>query len=76
MFTVRFISHHSKEQYKSYACRAYNVRHTDSGECRLTMWFPDGESYEEQVGPDAPYETAYVTNLDSRTIDVLRARFN
>jgi hypothetical protein len=37
------------------------------------MHFPDGEFYEEQVGPLAAYGIAYVTNADSRTIDVIRA---
>lgn len=74
MFTIRFVKHHNKDEYKSYACRAYDVRHTDEGEARIMMHFPDGEMYEEQVGPDTPYDIAYVTNIDSRTIDVIREK--
>jgi hypothetical protein len=36
------------------------------------MQFPDGELFEEQIGDEAPYGVAYVTNIDSRTIDVIR----
>lgn len=75
MFTIRFNCHDADEgeKYKSYACRAYFVRHAQDGEATVRMTFPDGESYEEQVGPDAPYGIAYVTNAESRTIDVVRA---
>jgi len=36
------------------------------------MHFPDGEMYEEQVGAKTPYDVAYVTNVESRTIDVVK----
>lgn len=75
MFTIRFNSHDS-DQYKSYACRAYYVSHDGTGEAHVRMTFPDGDVYEEQVGPKAPYDVAYVTNTDSRTIDVVRALVN
>lgn len=74
MFTIRFVQHHDKDRYKSYSCRAYDVRHTDDGEARVTMHFPDNETLEEQVGPETPYDVAYVTNIDSRTIDVIREK--
>lgn len=72
MFTIRFNSHDSKDVYKSYACRAYYVRHAPDGEATVRMHFPDGEYYEEQVGDNTPWGVAYVTNIDSRTIDVVR----
>lgn len=72
MFTIRFVQHEDKEKYKSYSCRAYDVRHSGTGEATVRMHFPDGETYEEQVGSETPYDVAYVTNLDSRTIDVVR----
>lgn len=76
MFTIRFNCHEQPAEtpkYKSFSCRAYFVRHDGAGEATVRMHFPDGEHYEEQVGPDAPYHIAYVTNSDSRTIDVIRA---
>jgi hypothetical protein len=73
MFTIRFVQHDDKERYKSYSCRAYDVHHDGTGEAIVRMHFTDGELYEEQVGPETPYEVAYVTNVDSRTIDVVRA---
>ena len=72
MFTIRFVHHNEQDRYKSYSCRAYDVRHNDRGEATVRMYFPDGEHYEEQVGAQTPYAVAYVTNLDSRTIDVVR----
>jgi len=72
MFTIRFVQHHDKDRYKSYSCRAYDVRHDGTGEATVRMHFPDGETYEEQVGPETPYDVAYVTNIDSRTIDVVK----
>ena len=72
MFTIRFVIHGDKGRYKSYSCRAYDVRHDGTGEATVRMHFPDGEMYEEQVGSETPYEVAYITNLDSRTIDVVR----
>ena len=75
MFTIRFNLHTQGEEapkYISYSCRAYYVSHNASGEATVRMHFPDGEHYEEQVGDEAPYAVAYVTNPDSRTIDVVR----
>lgn len=74
MFTIRFNTHQSSDVYKSYSCRAYFVTHTDAGEARIRMDFPDGSNYEEQVGPDTPYDVAFVTNGESRTIDVIRSK--
>ena len=76
MFTIRFNLHEQKDapkKYISYSCRAYYVSHKADGEATVRMHFPDGEHYEEQIGPVAPYAVAYVTNSDSRTIDVIRA---
>lgn len=73
MFTIRFVSHDDKDVYKSFACRAYFVRHDGTGEATVRMHFPDGEFYDEQVGPEANWGVAYVTNTESRTIDVVRA---
>lgn len=36
------------------------------------MDFPDGESHTVAVGDNTPFGIAYVTNGDSRTIDVVR----
>lgn len=71
MFTIRFNCHQPSTVYKSYSCRAYSVKH-GNGEARVLMQFPDGELFEEQIGDEAPYGVAYVTNIDSRTIDVIR----
>jgi len=74
MFTIRFNQHHG-DGYTSYSCRAYRVKTTE-GEAEIHMTFPDGEMHVEQVGENTPYDVAYVTNGDSRTIDVVREPFN
>lgn len=76
MFTIRFVKHEDTDLYKSYSCRAYDIRYNEDGDARVRMHFPDGENYEEQVGDTHAYGVAYVTNMDSRTIDVVRAKFN
>lgn len=72
MFTIRFNSHESPDVYKSYSCRAYFVSFDFEGEAVVRMEFPDGTSHVENVGDKTEYEVAYVTNSDSRTIDVIR----
>lgn len=72
MFTIRF-NMRSQGQYKSYTCRAYSVCHNpDRGEAIVTMEFPDGQYIEAVVGGPSEYSIAYVTNSESRTIDVVR----
>lgn len=71
MFTIRFTQHHG-DGYTSYSCRSYRVKTTeDKSEIEMTL--SDGEQCSEQVGENAQFGTAYITNLDSRTIDVVRA---
>ena len=70
MFTIRF-NHHDGDGYKSYSCRAYRVSNEEA-EASVIMDFVDGESHTVQVGDKTPFGIAYVTNGDSRTIDVIR----
>jgi hypothetical protein len=72
MFTIRFVTHDG-ERYQSFACRSYFVRHNGEGIATVRMHFPDGEYQEETVGDTEPWGVAYITNADSRTIDVVRA---
>ena len=71
MFTIRFNQHHG-DGYTSYSCRAYRMQ-TDADTATVTMTLPDGEERTESVGDAHEHEVAYVTNGDSRTIDVIRA---
>lgn len=76
MFTIRFIQHEggNDTKYKSYTCRAYSVNHNSDGEAKVKMELSgtDEPFIEEQVGDLSPYRIAYVTNSESRTIDVIR----
>ena len=71
MFTIRF-NCHGQIEYKSYSCRSYVVEQGDEGGMVVRMSFPDGEVIQETVGGRSPYCIAYVTNSESRTIDVVR----
>lgn len=75
MFTIRFNLHQQPDEpkkYISYSCRSYFVKHNGYGEASIRMYFPDGEYRDEAIGAETPYDVAYVTNTESRTIDVIR----
>jgi hypothetical protein len=74
MLTIRF-NHHDGDGYKTYACRAYRVSNEET-EAKVVMEFADGEQHEIQVGDNTPFGIAYVTNGDSRTIDVIRGNLS
>lgn len=67
MFTIRFIKHGGKG-HRSYSCTEYETTHKD-GIVEVRMVLKDGSEYYEQVGPEEPYDIAYVTNEAGRTID-------
>jgi hypothetical protein len=67
MFTIRFIKHGGRG-HKSYACIEYETTHgTDEVEVKMVL--KDNTEYFEQIGPNTPYDVAYVTNEAGRTID-------
>ena len=73
MFTVRFVRR--DKTYKSYAVVQYQVEQGPeciSVEMSRTL---DGDSCHcEHVGPDEEFEIAYITNINGRTIDVVRQK--
>lgn len=72
MFTIRYNRHDSS--YKSYSVITYDVSHELDGEARVSMSrkLNGQDEYIEYVGNKAPFAIAYVTNLDGKTIDVIR----
>lgn len=71
MFTIRFNAHESGS-YLSVSCRSYYVVRYDNGSARVEMEFADGKGHQaECVGP-SDWAVAYVTNAESRTVDVVR----
>lgn len=72
MFTIRFNRSYG-DGYTSYSCRSYEVVAGKEDDTALVMTFPDGEVFTERLGSAHEFGVAYVTNNDSRTIDVIRA---
>lgn len=72
MFTVRFIR--PDRDYKSYSVTNYEVSRESNGEARieLSRKLNGKDAYTEFVGEDSPFCIAYVTNLEGKTIDVIR----
>ncbi len=72
MFTIRYNQHGSG--YKAYSVTTYEVSHAEDGEARVSMSrkLNGQDEYVEYVGDRAPYAVAYITNLEGKTIDVVR----
>lgn len=67
MFTIRFIKHGGMG-HVSYSAGFYETtRRENMAEVKMTM--SDGSEYYEQIGPTEPFDIAYVTNDNGRTID-------
>jgi len=72
MFTIRFVR--TDRDYKSYSVVSYEVsRGTNGGACvEMSRKLNGQDSFGEYVGEGETYEIAYITNLDGKTIDVVR----
>ncbi len=73
MFTIRFVR--PDKSYKSCAVVQYRVVQ-GAGSVNVAMSRTlDGDSeYLEHVGPEEEFEIAYITNINGRTIDVVRQK--
>ncbi len=74
MFTVRFVRR--DKSYKSYAVVQYQVERGPENRVSVEMSRTlDGDScHYEHVGPEEEFEIAYITNINGRTIDVVRQK--
>ena len=72
MFTIRFIE--PSGVYRAYSVVSYQVTREGSGnaEVSLSRKLNCQDSTSEYVGQGEAYEVAYVTNLEGKTIDVIR----
>lgn len=86
MFVLRFIKH-GGNGYKSFSCDEYevsSVEGSDAVEVKMITHAAeqpdDGETLSEavfeRVGSTEPYDLAYVTNRDGKTIDTVRHRLS
>lgn len=71
MFAIRFVR--SDRDYKSYSVVSYEVGRQSNGGASVEMSrkLNGQDSFTEYVDGDG-YEIAYITNLDGKTIDVVR----
>ena len=75
MFTVRFVRR--DKSYKSCAVVQYQVvQGPESISIAMSRTLDDGYDYLEHVGPEEEFEIAYITNINGRTIDVVRQKEN
>lgn len=76
MFTIRFIQ--PDGVYRSYSVVSYRVSREGSGnaEVSLSRKLNCQDSVNEYVGQGEDYDVAYITNLEGKTIDVVRHRSN
>jgi len=73
MFTIRFVR--PDKSYKSCAVVQYQVVQGPGSISVEMSRSLDGDScYLEQVGPREEFEIAYITNINGRTIDVVRQK--
>lgn len=72
MFTIRFIRPNGV--YRSYSVVSYEVTREPSGnaEVSLSRKLNCQDSVSEYVGQGEDNDVAYVTNLEGKTIDVVR----
>lgn len=76
MFTIRFIQ--PDGVYRSYSVVSYQVTREGSGnaEVSLSRKLNCQDSVSEYVGQGEEYDVAYITNLEGKTIDVVRHKPN
>lgn len=76
MFTIRFIE--PSGVYRSFSVVSYQVTREGSGnaEVSLSRKLNCQDSVSEYVGQGETYDVAYITNLDGKTIDVVRHKPN
>lgn len=76
MFTIRFIE--PSGVYRAYSVVSYQVTREGSGnaEVSLSRKLNCQDSVSEYVGQGETYDVAYITNLEGKTIDVVRHKLN
>ncbi len=75
MFTIRFVR--PDKSYKSCAVVQYQVvQGSGSVGVAMSRTLDDGSDYLEHVGSEEEFEIAYITNINGRTIDVVRQKEN
>ena len=73
MFTIRFVRH--DKSYKSYAVAQYQVEQgLGCMSVAMSRTLEDDSSSCKHVGPEEEFEIAYITNINGRTIDVVRQK--
>ena len=73
MFTVRFVRR--DKVYKSLSVVQYQVeQHPGFMSIGMFRTADDATYCHERVGPEEEFEIAYITNLNGRTIDVVRQK--
>jgi hypothetical protein len=74
MFTVRLETHNlSAADYEMYECPAYKVLQNCNTQKSLMLYSADEKPAQIfEVGDNAPYRCAYVTNDTGKTIDTVR----
>jgi len=76
MFTIRFIK--PDGVYRSFSVVSYQVTRCQEGvvEVSLSKKLNCQDSVIEYVGPAEEFDVAYISNLDGKTIDVVRHKKN
>lgn len=67
MFTIRFIKHGNRGTLNYVAVSYSTESGEDSVEVRIVL--KNGSEHSERVGPEEPYDTAYVANEAGKTVD-------
>jgi hypothetical protein len=72
MFTLRFIKH-GGNGYRSFAATEYEVNPPEDKDGVVTVDMTvDGETVTEYLHDTEPFDIAYVTNMEGKTIDCIR----
>ncbi len=74
MFTIRFETHNVQSvDYCVYQCANYRVFANDNLSKTVSLYETPGvPATQIEIGADAPFACAYVTNDSGRTVDTIR----
>ena len=74
MFTIRFVQ--PDGVYRSFSVVNYQVSRDPDGSVEVSMSrkLNCQDSVSEYVGPNEDYDVAYITNMEGKTIDVVRQK--
>ena len=72
MFTMRYLHHDAG--YKSYSVVSYEVAHQADGTAEIDMSrkLNGQDSFREFVGDREQFRICYITNVEGKTIDVIK----